>query len=176
MCIEEMNTLASVQTTNLLILMNTILYFTANASKWAFVPKTFWANMNSEAPKLLTSTFMHANLSHLMFNMVSLYLFGHLVEKYMGSTTFFVFYIAAGILNTYIYALWNPKSSVMTLGASGAIASVVAIYFLIQQRTGSFMNVIYFELIGLMFGQLSGINYMAHLIGLGIGAIYYYTL
>lgn len=161
--------------TNTLILINSILYFTTNNMKWSFVPKAFWDNMNSEAPKLLTSAFMHANVSHLLFNMMSLYLFGTIVEKYMGSPTYTMLYLIACILGSYIYALLNPNSNVMTLGASGAISSIVAIYFLILRKTGSFMNVVYFELLGLMFGQFSGINYMAHLIGLAIGAIYYVT-
>ena len=166
---------ANINVTNFLILVNTILYLTTNNTKWAFVPKTFWTNMNLEAPKLLTSAFMHADITHLLFNMLSLYLFGTIVEKYMGSSTYFMFYIFACVTGSYIYALINANSPVMTLGASGAISSIIAIYFLLLRKTGSFMNVVYFELMGVMFGQFSGINYMAHLIGLALGSIYYFT-
>jgi membrane associated rhomboid family serine protease len=162
--------------TNILILINTILYLITNNGLWSFVPKTFWNNMNTEAPKLLTSSFMHANISHLLFNMISLYVFGTVVERFLGTPTYLIFYLLACIIGNYIYAILNPNSTIMTLGASGAISAIVAIYFLLLKRNSSLLNVIYFEVLGLTFGQFSGINYMAHLIGLGIGALYYFLV
>ena len=161
--------------TNFLILLNSIIYVTTNNLKWSFIPKAFWDNMNKEAPKLLTSAFMHADTTHLVFNMLSLYLFGTIVEKFMGSTSYLIFYLFSCVLGSYVYAVMNASSPIMTLGASGAISAIMAIYFLLLRKTGSFMNVVYFELMGLMFGQFTGINYMAHLIGLAIGSVYYFA-
>lgn len=160
--------------TNFLIILNSILFFTTNKLNWGFVPSVFWKNMNYEAPNLLMSNFMHADMTHLIFNMLALYSFGTVVEKYMGYSKYIIFYFAASIIGTYIYALLRYNSNVMTIGASGAIASVIAIYFLMYRKTSHLMNVVYFELAGLIFGQLSGINYLSHLIGLFIGSVYYF--
>lgn len=162
--------------TNFLIALNTLLYLISNNKVWSFVPNAFWNNMNSEAPKLLTSSFMHSDISHLMFNMISLYVFGSVVENFMGQTSYIIFYLLACIFVNYVYALLYANSNVMTLGASGAISALAAIYFLMLKRTSSLVNVIYFEVMGLMFGQFSRINYMAHLLGLAIGGVYYFAV
>ncbi len=47
--------------------------------------------------QFVTYMFMHANLSHIFFNMFSVYMFGRLIEQYWGSQRFLVFYFVTGI-------------------------------------------------------------------------------
>ena len=115
---------------------------------------------------------MHANISHLLFNMIALYAFGHIIEPIIGKG-YIILYLVAAILNTYIYAILNPNSTIMTLGASGAISTIVAIYLLLFKKTSSIVNVLQYEVFGLMFSQYTGINYLSHIIGLVLGGVYY---
>ena len=171
---ELTNNTKLLTTNNIIIAANVILYFLVqNKISWAFVPKTFWENIKGEFPKLLSNTFMHADTNHLMFNMIALYTFGQIVNSYfnnkMGSLGYLIFYIIAGMANTFIYALFKSNSMIPTLGASGAIASVMAIYFLLLRDMESITKIVGFEVIGVFFKSGSGINYLAHLIGLGLG-------
>lgn len=47
--------------------------------------------------QLITYMFMHANLSHLFFNMFSLYMFGRTLEQVWGSKRFLIYYLVTGV-------------------------------------------------------------------------------
>lgn len=47
--------------------------------------------------QMLTYMFMHANLSHLFFNMFSLYMFGRLLEMVWGGGRFLIYYLVTGV-------------------------------------------------------------------------------
>lgn len=47
--------------------------------------------------QLITYMFLHANISHLFFNMFGVYMFGAAVEKYWGGKKFLIFYVVAGL-------------------------------------------------------------------------------
>lgn len=47
--------------------------------------------------QFFTYMFMHANLSHLFFNMFALWMFGRIIERSMGSARFLFFYLTCGI-------------------------------------------------------------------------------
>jgi len=51
--------------------------------------------------------FMHGNLSHLLFNMFALWMFGSALEKVFGKTRFLIFYFACGIGAAAIYTMIN---------------------------------------------------------------------
>ncbi len=74
---------------------------------------------------LITSMFMHANLTHLFVNMLSLFFIGSFVEKLIGKKRFIIFYfaagIAAGLLFILISALTGIDVNTFAVGASGAI-------------------------------------------------------
>ena len=54
----------------------------------------------------ITSMFMHANMSHLLFNMLGLWMFGHLLENAYGTKRFLIFYLVSGIGASFIYQIW----------------------------------------------------------------------
>jgi membrane associated rhomboid family serine protease len=55
----------------------------------------------------LTSMFMHGNLMHLAFNMIGLWLFGHLLENAFGTRRFLIFYLICGLGASFIYQVWE---------------------------------------------------------------------
>ena len=96
---------------------------------------------------LLTGMFLHGGFLHLTGNMLFLWVFGDNVEDAMGSARFVVFYIAAGIGGALLYALIDPTSEAPLIGASGAIAGVIAAYLLFYPNVRVFGLVLqYFPL------------------------------
>jgi membrane associated rhomboid family serine protease len=51
--------------------------------------------------------FLHANLPHLLFNMIALYFFGGLVEHYLGGKRYLAFYLLCGLFGAVLYMLLN---------------------------------------------------------------------
>lgn len=90
--------------------------------------------------RLLSYGFIHADISHLAFNMITLYFFGSLIEQfvssYIGVLGYVVFYLSAivvSILPTYIRNVDNP--AYRSLGASGAVSAVLFAFVLLQPWT-----------------------------------------
>ena len=80
--------------------------------------------------RLLTHGFIHADWSHLLFNMITLYFFGRVVEQvmtqYIGAVGFALFYLSAivvAILPTYMRHRHDARYS--SLGASGGVSAVL---------------------------------------------------
>ncbi|MBW3556734.1 MAG: rhomboid family intramembrane serine protease [Actinobacteria bacterium] len=74
--------------------------------------------------RLLTSTVLHANLVHLLFNSLALWWYGRPVERRLGAGAFLVIYGAAGLAGSAAsYAFGNCRG--VSLGASGAILGAI---------------------------------------------------
>lgn len=54
-----------------------------------------------------TSMFLHADLMHLLFNMLGIYFFGRMLEQVWGTKRFLIFYVVSGIGSAIIYLLWS---------------------------------------------------------------------
>jgi membrane associated rhomboid family serine protease len=85
---------------------------------------------NKQFDRLLTHGFIHADLSHLIFNMITLFFFGRVVERvmtqYVGAIGYVLFYLSAivvAILPTYMRHRHDPRYS--SLGASGGVSAVL---------------------------------------------------
>src|SRR5438034_11831986 len=59
--------------------------------------------LNGEVWRLVTPLLLHADLWHLFFNMLALYLLGRRVEETYGSREFVAFYLAAGLFASVVY-------------------------------------------------------------------------
>lgn len=81
---------------------------------------------------LITSTFLHANFMHVFGNMIFLFVFGDDIEEALGHWRFLAFYLACGIGAGLAYALSDPGSMIDLIGASGAVAGVIAAYLLFR--------------------------------------------
>jgi membrane associated rhomboid family serine protease len=80
---------------------------------------------------LFSSMFMHSGWLHLGGNMLFLYIFGDNVEDRMGHLGYLIFYLFCGLVASGAQILVDPNSVVPSLGASGAIAGVLAAYLLL---------------------------------------------
>lgn len=81
------------------------------------------------------SLFLHANVLHLTPNVCFLYIFGPEVENTLGRGRYLLFYLAGGVGSNIVYLLFAPFSGVPLIGASGAIAGVMAAYFSVVPGT-----------------------------------------
>ena len=91
---------------------------------WGIVPDQL--NLMS----LGTSMFLHGGWSHLIGNMLFLWVFGRNLEDLIGSERFAGFYVASGVAAAVVHVIVNPYSRVPTIGASGAIAAVMGAYLI----------------------------------------------
>ncbi len=83
---------------------------------------------------LLTSMFLHGGWLHIIGNMWVLFIFGDNVEDRMGSLPYLLFYLICGIVSGLTQAFIAPTSQVPAIGASGAIAGVLAAYMIFFPR------------------------------------------
>jgi len=87
-----------------------------------------------ESLTVVTYMFLHGGWMHLIGNMLFLWVFGDNVEDAMGHFRFLVFYLAAGVAGGLAHMLSAPNSTIPLVGASGAIAGVVAAYLILHPR------------------------------------------
>lgn len=73
--------------------------------------------------QLVTHMFMHADMGHLFFNMLTLYFFGPMIERLWGAKKFLFYYMICGLGAMALHLLIGGNAPV--LGASGAISGVV---------------------------------------------------
>ena len=73
----------------------------------------------------VTSIFLHADLSHLFFNMISLLIFGMYLERMVGRRLFLILFFVAGIIGNVGYILTSSNALIPAIGASGAIYGVM---------------------------------------------------
>lgn len=78
----------------------------------------------------VTSMFMHGGFMHIFGNMLYLWIFGNNVEDVMGRFWFLVFYLLCGFGASAAQVLASWGSTIPGIGASGAIAGVLAAYLL----------------------------------------------
>jgi membrane associated rhomboid family serine protease len=82
----------------------------------------------------VTTMFLHGGWLHIIGNMWVLWIFGDNVEDRMGPFRFLGFYFLCGIAAGVIHVVTNSGSRVPAVGASGAIAGVMAAYFVLYPR------------------------------------------
>jgi membrane associated rhomboid family serine protease len=81
---------------------------------------------------LVTYQFLHADILHLVGNMIFLWVFGDDVEEAMGSLRFVGFYLVCGAAAALAFIASAPHSQMPLIGASGAIAGVLAAYLMFR--------------------------------------------
>lgn len=125
----------------------------------------------------ITAPFLHSGLIHLFSNMLFLFIFGRVVEKYLGEIQLLIIYFSAGFLSQFIVTTIFMQSGV---GASGAISGLVAAAILIRPFYLSYILIYPLPIFILGFlqiiGDFSGFFYpdpfsitshIAHLVGYG---------
>lgn len=77
---------------------------------------------------LFTSMFLHGGWMHLIGNMLFLWVFADNIEATIGSFRFVIFYFIGGLAAHAAHIYFNWDSSIVTVGASGAISAVMGAY------------------------------------------------
>ena len=77
----------------------------------------------------VSNLFLHGGVLHLLFNLWMLWIFGDNVEDCMGPFRFLVFFLICGVLSNVVHFWINRDAITPAIGASGAIAGILAAYF-----------------------------------------------
>lgn len=86
--------------------------------------------------RIFTSGFLHADIQHLFFNMLTLYFFGFEIEKTLGGIDFLCIYIG-GILGGNLFSLWIYKNTEYNaLGASGGTCAIIYAFVCLEPWVG----------------------------------------
>ena len=132
---------------------------------------------SGEVYRLLTCMFLHADITHLFFNMYALYVLGPKVEKYYGRFKYSIIYLISGLLGS-LFSCVFMADNVYSMGASGAIFGLLGsiAYFTYYYRAtiqGLLRSqVVPVILINLGLGLfISSIDIMAHIGGLIAGIL-----
>ena len=173
-----------------IIIVNAIL-FLATLVNQDFMIRTF-AMFPPESPlfrwwQIITHMFMHGGFWHILFNMYTLFIFGMVVERTIGTKKFLVYYFLCGLgaaaLHIGVQALSGASLYVPTLGASGAVYGVLLAYaYLFPDNkltllfppvtlSAKWMVLIFLgiELITGITGTAEGVAHFAHLGGALMG-------
>ena len=151
---------------------------------------------NNQWYRFITCGFIHADIGHLAFNMISFYFFGKLVESTFlslfperGELVFVLLYLSAlfvCLLPTYFKNRNNYNYR--SLGASGAVSAVIFAGICIAPQSGIRLFLLPFDIPGFIFGPLylvgtaimdkrqsDNINHSAHLWGAVYGVVFFMT-
>jgi len=105
--------------------------------EWGLVPAYLTAHPVDGAMSVLTSMFMHdpGGWLHIGGNMLFLWIFGDNVEDALGHGRYLSFYLLCGLLAAIAQVVIAPHARVPMIGASGAIAGVLAAYGSLYPRS-----------------------------------------
>jgi len=141
----------------------------------------------------LTYMFLHGGVSHILFNMLSLWMFGVELERMWGTAFFTRFYLVCGVgaaattllLSLLPGALGESLYVSLTVGASGAIYGILMAYALYFPHRQIYMYFIFpvpvrifvlivgaISLFSAMGGPGDGVAHATHLGGLAVGYLY----
>jgi len=174
-----------------LIIINVAMFFLINLVPslygiFAMVPgyiiyyKWIW--------QVFTYMFVHADFSHILFNMFGLFMFGLPIERRLGSKEFLLFYLLSGTLSGVfsLIAYLATGTNVVLVGASGAIYAVLLAYSVLYPTSVIFLFGILpirapylvigyalIELFNQVFGRVGGVAHLTHLAGLAIAYLYF---
>src|SRR5215467_8528652 len=94
------------------------------ANMFFFSPSEVSAGRNYRG--MILSHFAHADSGHLLFNMVTLYSFGPVVEQELGALNMLLIYVSAGIASTlFVYYLHRAEPRYRALGASDSVTGII---------------------------------------------------
>jgi membrane associated rhomboid family serine protease len=136
----------------------------------------------------VTYMFLHADFSHIFFNMLALFIFGTHVERQMGSREFLLYYLVSGILaGVFSFVVYYLSDAYKTslIGASGAIFAVQLAYAVYYPNSLVYLMGILplrapvmvlgftaLELFSLISRRGGNVAHITHLAGFGIGWLY----
>ena len=179
-----------------LLAANILVFVVQQMAPWV----SYRLHLDPGSPRVvnfLSYAFLHANIAHLLGNMLFLYIFGNNVNDKLGHVGYLGFYLAGAVFAGLGYSLAEMQSLGRmhpVVGASGAVAAVTGAYLVLFPR--SHVTVVYLLFfigsieipslwfIGLFFVQdlilnsarQDGIAHMAHLSGTLFGSALCFAL
>lgn len=172
-----------------LILITCLLSFIAFGNPKLMNRLIMWppAMRRGQFDRFITYGFVHADGTHLLFNMITLYFFGRAIEDfyrpYVAGMGFILFYLA-GLVVAILPSYFKHKndSNYLSLGASGAVSAVLFAYILFAPW--SLIYVFFIPMPAIVYALLytaymiysarrgqDNINHSAHLWGAGFGVV-----
>lgn len=131
--------------------------------------------VHGEWYRLISSMFLHFNFEHILMNMLSLFIFGKIVESIIGSWRMLIIYIISVLYGNFVSLSFNTTT--ISVGASGAIFGLIGSIFVIMYLSKNFnkkmIGQLLIALVVLIVFSLfmSNINIMAHLGGFISGVL-----
>ncbi len=131
--------------------------------------------VHGEWYRLISSMFLHFNFEHILMNMLSLFIFGKIVESIIGSWRMLIIYIISGLYGNFVSLSFNTTT--ISVGASGAIFGLIGSIFVIMYLSKNFnkkmIGQLLIALVVLIVFSLfmSNINIMARLGGFISGVL-----
>jgi rhomboid protease GluP len=127
--------------------------------------------------QLLTSIFVHVDITHIGLNMLFLIIFGLRAEELFNIEEYFAVYLLSGLAGnilTLFFMSWNTISA----GASGAIFGMYGASIIYMRKTfgQSIMGALMYAFLLLILSTGAGVNIIAHFGGLAAGLIIGYAL
>lgn len=157
--------------------------------KYALILNPYLVVERFQVHRLLTAGWLHADASHLIFNMLTLYFFSDHVLRALGPVRFVILYVSAVVVAhvpTVIRRMRNPKYN--SLGASGAVAAVMFSAILLYPGIKLSLAFLPIPIPGMLYAVLylaysvvqsfrgrDGINHDAHFAGAIYGALLTYV-
>lgn len=138
--------------------------------------------------ELITSGFLHGSITHLLFNMITLFFFGPLLEQTIGQGYFIILYFT-GLIASSVPSLIKHKDNpeYATIGASGAVESVLFAFIVLFPFENLYLMFIPIGIPSIIFGFMfigysiwaskkeGKINHEAHIAGAAWGLIYMFA-
>ncbi|WP_306350813.1 rhomboid family intramembrane serine protease [Flavobacterium sp. '19STA2R22 D10 B1'] len=106
-----------------------------------------------EQIRMISSAFLHVDMMHLIFNMLTLYFFAPVVISYLGGFSFIMIYIGSLVFGNLL-TLWFHKDeySYRAVGASGAVTGVLYSAILLQPESSIYLFFIPIPIPAYIFG------------------------
>lgn len=175
----------------LVIAITAIISFIAFNNKEIFEKYKFNVGAirhRKEYVRILSAGFLHADIMHLLFNMMTLYFFGPVILEGFGNIGFLIIYIGSILLgNIFSLFIYQKQPWYSAIGASGGVSGVLFAAIAMMPNIGIYFFFIPIPIPGFIFGllyfgysvymmlnpkQWDNLGHAAHLGGAFFGLVY----